>query len=281
MPKLDTAQRLGLPVHAPERAHVPSQTLAHGPQYSRSGLFDRGRFRQDLRDRVLHAEAFLCALALSDVRGRADIAEEGTVGSEAGGALIEQPAILAVVPPQAIFECKGAALVEAMGVSLEASLAIARVNVAGPAVTQLFLEDFPRQIEPGLTHIGAELVGVRSPNQHRRGVRHRTEALFAFPQRFLFLAALLDHGGKKNQRNGDGEQEHLQGQDALHRRECGKGSEALGRPPDRHENQDQERSARCRRAEAQRRPKKKRQRQEQERRRRVALRVFPGEKPAR
>src|SRR5438045_8630153 len=67
MPKLDTAQRLGLPVHAPERAYVPSQTLAHGPQYSRSDLLDRGRFRQDLRDGVLHAEAFLCALALCQI----------------------------------------------------------------------------------------------------------------------------------------------------------------------------------------------------------------------
>src|SRR6476620_7449710 len=68
MPKLDTAQHRGLPVHAPERAHVPSQTFAHGAQYSQSDLFDRGRFRQDLRDRVLHAEAFLCTLALGDVR---------------------------------------------------------------------------------------------------------------------------------------------------------------------------------------------------------------------
>src|ERR1700751_656808 len=67
MPKLDTAQRLGLPVHAPERAYVPSKTLAHGPQYSRSDLLDRGRFRQDLRDGVLHAEAFLCALPLGDL----------------------------------------------------------------------------------------------------------------------------------------------------------------------------------------------------------------------
>ena len=67
MPKLDTAQRRGLPVHAPERAHVPSQTLAHSPQYSRSGLFDRDRFRQDQRDHVLYAEAFFCALALGQV----------------------------------------------------------------------------------------------------------------------------------------------------------------------------------------------------------------------
>src|ERR1700747_657534 len=71
MPKLDTAQRLGLPVHAPERAHVPSQTLSHSPQYSRSDLFDRGCIRQDLPDRVLHAEAFLCALALGDIRQNA------------------------------------------------------------------------------------------------------------------------------------------------------------------------------------------------------------------
>src|SRR5262249_21502854 len=164
MPKLDTAQRRGVPVHPPERAHVPSQTLAHSSQESRSDLCDRGGCRQDLRDRVLHAEAVLCALALGDVRGRADVAEESAVGSEAGGALIEQPAILAVVPPHAIFECKGAALVETMRVSRKARVAIARVNVVGPAVTQLFFEDSPRQIEPGLTHIGAELVGVRRPN---------------------------------------------------------------------------------------------------------------------
>src|SRR5215471_15707586 len=67
MPKLDTAQRLGLPVHAPERAYVPPQTLAHNPQYFRSDLLDRGRFRQELPDRVLYAEAFLCALALGDI----------------------------------------------------------------------------------------------------------------------------------------------------------------------------------------------------------------------
>ena len=67
MPKLDTAQRLGLPVHSPERAYVPSQTLAHGPQYSRSDLLDRGRFRQDLRDGMLHAEAVLRALALGQI----------------------------------------------------------------------------------------------------------------------------------------------------------------------------------------------------------------------
>ena len=72
MPKLDTAQRLGLSVHAPEHAHVPSQTLAHSQQYSRSGLFDRGSFRQDLRDRVLHAEAFLGPFSLGQVEHARD-----------------------------------------------------------------------------------------------------------------------------------------------------------------------------------------------------------------
>ena len=37
MPKLDTAQRLGLPVDAPKPAYVPSQTLANSPQYFWSG----------------------------------------------------------------------------------------------------------------------------------------------------------------------------------------------------------------------------------------------------
>src|SRR6201990_1882494 len=76
MPKLDAAQCFGLSVHAPERAHVPSQTLAHSPQYSRSGLFDRGRFRQDQRDRVLHAEAFLQAFALCCVCRSTDELDE-------------------------------------------------------------------------------------------------------------------------------------------------------------------------------------------------------------
>src|SRR5689334_5023433 len=72
MPELDTAQRLGLQVHAPECAHVPSETLAHSPQYSRSGLLDCDRFRQDLRDRVLHAETLLSPLALGQVKHESD-----------------------------------------------------------------------------------------------------------------------------------------------------------------------------------------------------------------
>src|SRR4051812_32391662 len=72
MPKLDTAQHLGLPVHAPERAHVPSQTLADSPQYSQSSLFDRLSFRQDLRDRVLYMEALLYAFAFRHVDVCAD-----------------------------------------------------------------------------------------------------------------------------------------------------------------------------------------------------------------
>src|SRR5262245_7371657 len=98
MPKLDTAKRLGLGVHAPERTHVPSQTLADSPQYSRSGLLDRGRFRQGLRNRVLHAEAFLCALALGDVAGDLGGADDpaGRVPERRHGQRdIEQAAILA------------------------------------------------------------------------------------------------------------------------------------------------------------------------------------------
>src|SRR5580704_3804015 len=102
MPKLDTAQRLGLPVHAPERAHVPSQTLAHGPQDSRSGLFDRGRFRQDLRDRVLHPEAFLCALAIVDVvAGRVPLNDVAILVTRSD-AIDGEPAILSVGAPGAL-----------------------------------------------------------------------------------------------------------------------------------------------------------------------------------
>src|SRR4051812_47306119 len=67
MPKLYTAQRPGLSVYAPERAHVPSQTLAHSLQYSRRGLLDGDRFRQHLRHLVLHAQPILYTLALRHI----------------------------------------------------------------------------------------------------------------------------------------------------------------------------------------------------------------------
>src|SRR5689334_11587516 len=82
MPKLNTAQRLRAPVHAPEHAHVPSQRLADGQQYSRTGLFDRGSFRQDLCDRVLHAEAFLFSLALRHIDMCTDNLNKLTVRGE-------------------------------------------------------------------------------------------------------------------------------------------------------------------------------------------------------
>src|ERR1700741_5417306 len=104
MPKLDTAQRLGLQVHAPERAHVPSQTLAHGSQYSRNGLFDRDRFRQDLRDRVLHAEAFLGPLALGQVEHESDpfvpAFFEGCRADQHGNTAAVFPEILLLDRPQ-------------------------------------------------------------------------------------------------------------------------------------------------------------------------------------
>src|SRR5712671_6112577 len=102
MPKLDTTQRLGLPVHAPERAHVPSQTLAHGPQYSRSGLFDRDRFRQNLRDRVLHAKAFLGAFAVLDVVGGPVPLDDLAVLVARSDTIDAEPAILSVGTPDAL-----------------------------------------------------------------------------------------------------------------------------------------------------------------------------------
>src|SRR5947208_1007646 len=103
MPELDTAQRLGLTIHAPERAHVPSQTLAHSPQYSRSGLFDRGRFRQDLRDRVLHAEAFLGTLTVLDVEADAVPLDHLSVLVTSRLAANPMPSIVSIDPQQLLF----------------------------------------------------------------------------------------------------------------------------------------------------------------------------------
>src|SRR5258705_4064054 len=96
MPKLDTAQRLDLPVHTPERAYVQSQPLADSPQYSRSDLFDRGRFRQDLPDRVLHAKAFLCPLPIFNVRQRSIPFADPTALVAQRHSSDQEPAIFAV-----------------------------------------------------------------------------------------------------------------------------------------------------------------------------------------
>src|SRR5262249_13819103 len=104
------AEDPGLPVDAPERAHIPDQALAHRLQYLRSGLLQRGRRRQNLGHRVLGQEPLLGELAFGDVLDRSEQAawlarlvpeHVALTADEAAFAARPDHTVLAVVPQSA------------------------------------------------------------------------------------------------------------------------------------------------------------------------------------
>src|ERR1041385_4919485 len=111
-------------------------------------------------------QRFFGALALRDVGSRADVAQESAVRGETRHSFIKQPPILAVVPAHAVFERERSPAAEAMRVSHHARIATVGGDTVGPAGPQFFFKGSSGQIEPALTHISAELVGIRSPYQH-------------------------------------------------------------------------------------------------------------------
>jgi len=122
-----------------------------------------------------------------------------------------------------------------------------------PSRTQSSSRIFPVN-ETGLTHIGAEPVGVRSPNQPPARCPTSYGALFDLSAAIPLLAT-LSITRKKPSTNGDGERNIAgTGRFAIER-ECGQGPRPLDRPRATR-NQDQERRLVAGAAKAQRRPKR-------------------------
>ena len=71
------------------------------------------------------------------------------------------------------------------------------MNTLGPAIAKLLFQTATGEFKPDFVEKGVELVRARHPDQHGRGVRHRTEPRLAFAQHFHFFAPLFDKGGEK------------------------------------------------------------------------------------
>jgi len=84
------------------------------------------------------AHLFFQAAVFGEVQAGADESGEGAGGVIAGMALVEKPAVFAVVPAQPVFHGKGLRGLEGLGVDLQAMRQIIGMHPGGPAVAQLF-----------------------------------------------------------------------------------------------------------------------------------------------
>ena len=137
-------------------------------------------------------QAFLRLLPFRDVQARADVPGEDRGRSMEGDAVVQQPAVFAVVASQPVLHRERLAGVEGAGVGREAAVEIVAVHVLGPAVAELLLQRATHEIQPRLVEPGAELVGAADPDHDRSGVRHVPEAPLVLDQGFLHLLALGD-----------------------------------------------------------------------------------------
>ena len=100
---------------------------------------------------LLLGEIFLLgAFEVGDVGTGADVAGKSAAGVEAGNAVIEQPAVLAIGAAQAVFHLKIAAGLEGGRVDADAAIEIERMHALGPAVTDFLLHGTAGEPQPTL-----------------------------------------------------------------------------------------------------------------------------------
>src|SRR5262249_52780225 len=130
-------------------------------------------------------------LAIMNVQTVAYVPDEHLLGPvspvkiEQRRAVIEDPAKLAVMPPQPVFHSEFAMAVEGLVVNLETRPDVLRVDVFGPSVLRALREEGRRParvIKPALVEEVAHLVRVRDPDHRRGGRDHQPEPGFAFTQ---------------------------------------------------------------------------------------------------
>ena len=102
---------------------------------------------------------FLGAFAVGDVEDGADIAKEFTVLGKTRDALVVDPAILAVVPAQPIFDFEWLPHIERVVTDVEAMLAIVGMHAVYPSVAELLLDLAPGELEPSLIEEYPQLSG--------------------------------------------------------------------------------------------------------------------------
>src|SRR4030095_3498007 len=107
------------------------------------------------------------------------VPDERAVSLEARHAIIKDPTIFTVRPPQAVFHRKLPPRIKGLMVDLNTPVQILRVNSLCPAGAELLLQRPSCKIEPAFVEKRTELVGARHPDHHGRRISHGTEAIFA------------------------------------------------------------------------------------------------------
>src|SRR5262245_19817362 len=145
--------------------------------------------RQKLVALILNATFAL--LELMNVQAVAHVPDEHLLGPanpvriEQRRAAIEDPAILAVMPPQPVFHSEFATVVEGLVVNLETRPNVLRVYVFSPSVLRALYQEGRRPArvtEPALVEEVADPVRVRDPNHRWGGRDHQPETGLAFSQ---------------------------------------------------------------------------------------------------
>ena len=180
------------------------------------------------------AQVGLQIAALRDVDARADVARELAVGRVAGRPPIEDPAVGAVLPAKAVLHLEDPPRIEGRAIGLEARFQVLEVDVLGPADAPLLLHRPSGERQPGLVEEGAEPVGPRHPEQHRRDVGHVPEARVGLVQGLadpVLFRDVPDHRRDAHHLSADGANRQVVGLEraiARHRRH---GGALLGRDP--------------------------------------------------
>ena len=134
----------------------------------------------------------LRAAAVVDVDRGADVAGELAAGAVARHALVEDPAVRAVVPPQPVLEAERPPLVEACAVEPPHALDVVRMDALHPALPELLLDRAARELEPAAVEVGAAVLLVAHPDKGGDRVREHAEPLLALAQLLLRTGALRD-----------------------------------------------------------------------------------------
>src|SRR5262249_50526802 len=127
---------------APLDGHPPSVAVQ---RLDRVG----GTFEDTAAELLTRAQRLLIHLAFMNIHAGADVPGErligaiiarGRFGIEMRRSVIEDPAVLAVMPPQPVFHGEFPAVIESFDVSLKTTLGIIRMDAFGPPVLDLLLD---------------------------------------------------------------------------------------------------------------------------------------------
>ncbi|MDT4870152.1 hypothetical protein FQZ97_1052150 [compost metagenome] len=106
-------------------------------------------------------------LEIGQVHATANEAKEVAIGVVPGNALVEHPAVAAVVAAQAEFRGKRLARFESTVVGVLATRLVVGVQAAGPVVIQFLFQAVTRELQPALVDPVATHVLVAGPEERR------------------------------------------------------------------------------------------------------------------